>query len=146
MPVPKETARDKRIFRGSSAVEQWTVEAGPPALCAWKTCHNPVGTGRRFCNPKCKSKYFVDQRRRKLKQMAIAYKGGKCERCGYATCDAALAFHHLEPARKDFSISADGNTRSWETIRREIDKCALLCANCHAEIHARQHSSESQRV
>lgn len=131
--------KGKRTFRGSSAVEQWTVEADPTA-CAWKSCGKPVGPRRRFCGPRCKSKYFVDKRRKELKRKAVAYKGGACERCGYASCEAALSFHHLEPEHKDFAISADGSTRSWDRIRNEIDKCALLCANCHAEIHARQHA------
>jgi hypothetical protein len=133
MLVPFE--KGKRTFRGSSAVEQWTVEAGTAVRCAWKTCIRTVGAGRRFCGVSCKGKYFVDQRRKKLKRMALAYKGGACERCGYAKCGSALSFHHREPAHKDFSISADGATRSWARIRSELDKCALLCANCHAEIH-----------
>jgi hypothetical protein len=141
MAVPISNKRNnEKAFRGSSVVEQWTVKAGPHRVCAWKTCVNPVGIGRRFCDIRCKRKFFVDKRRRELKQKAIAYKGGRCERCGYATCEAALAFHHLESAHKDFSISSDGVTRSWERIRTEIDKCALLCANCHAEVHARQHA------
>lgn len=132
-------ASGKRAFRGSSAVEQWTVEAATTGFCAWKTCRERVGAGRRFCGLKCTGKFFVDHRRKRLKQMAIAYRGGKCERCGYAKCETALAFHRLDPASKDFSISADGITRSWEKVRKELDKCALVCANCHAEIHARQH-------
>ena len=107
--------------------------------CAWKTCTNKIGLGRRFYGVKCKRKYFVDQRRKKLKQMAIAYKGGACQRCGYAACEAALTFHHTEPARKDLSLSGEGMTRSWQRVRAELDKCILLCANCHAEIHSRQH-------
>jgi hypothetical protein len=49
----------------------------------------------------------------------------------------ALEFHHLNAARKDFGISSQGHTRSWSKIREELDKCVLLCANCHREVHAR---------
>ncbi len=77
----------------------------------------------------------VRKRRIKLRQMAREYKGGKCEICGYQKCDRALSFHHLNPKEKSFGVSAKGLTRSWEAIRNEIDKCILLCANCHMEIH-----------
>jgi predicted HNH restriction endonuclease len=73
--------------------------------------------------------------------MALQYMGGACCRCGYATCEAALVFHHKDPGSKDFSFSERGITRSWQRIKDELDKCVLLCANCHAEVHARQHAS-----
>jgi hypothetical protein len=47
----------------------------------------------------------------------------------------ALEFHHLESLQKDFGISSKGYTRSWVKIREELDKCVLLCANCHREVH-----------
>lgn len=67
--------------------------------------------------------------------MAIAYKGGKCQVCGYDKCVGALEFHHIDPTQKDFGISAKGYTRSWDKNRQELDKCILVCANCHREIH-----------
>lgn len=75
------------------------------------------------------------RRRKKLKQMAIDYKGGSCQKCGYNKCNGALEFHHLDPNEKDFGISAKGDTKSWERIRVELDKCILICANCHRELH-----------
>ena len=67
--------------------------------------------------------------------MAIEYKGGKCENCGYDNCRKAFEFHHIDPTTKEFTISA-GHTRSWDRMKKEIDKCVLLCANCHREVHA----------
>lgn len=78
----------------------------------------------------------VAKRRKKVREMAVAYKGGSCNRCGYNKCLEALEFHHLEPAHKDFAISQRGHSRSWERVRKELDKCVMLCANCHREIHA----------
>ena len=66
---------------------------------------------------------------------AINQKGGKCEYCGYNKNIAALDFHHINPEEKDFSISHKGHTKSWESVKKELDKCILLCANCHREIH-----------
>lgn len=72
-------------------------------------------------------------RQRKLD--AIAYLGGQCFNCGYSKCPAALEFHHKVPEEKDFTISGT-KYRRWEAIKTELDKCVLVCANCHREIHA----------
>ena len=77
----------------------------------------------------------VKKRRIKLRKMARDYKGGRCEICGYNKCDRALSFHHLDPNKKDFGLSDKGLTRSWKKIQQDIDKCILLCANCHMEVH-----------
>ena len=45
-----------------------------------------------------------------------------------------MEFHHLDPTQKDFGISSNSN-RAWEKIRIELDKCVLVCSNCHREIH-----------
>ncbi|HLO47633.1 MAG TPA: hypothetical protein VK211_04325 [Kamptonema sp.] len=54
--------------------------------------------------------------------------------CGYSKSIAALDFHHLSPKYKDFKIS--GRSVSFDTIVPELNKCILVCANCHREIHA----------
>ena len=77
----------------------------------------------------------VRKRRIKVREMAREYKGGKCEICGYNKCSRALSFHHLDPKKKNFGVAANGMTRSWEKTRKEIDKCILVCSNCHMEIH-----------
>ena len=56
--------------------------------------------------------------------------------CGYDRCETALVFHHKESDGKDFGVASKGYTRSWEKVKQELDKCMLLCSNCHAEIHA----------
>jgi len=81
-------------------------------------------------------KKAVTARRKKLKKMAIEYKGGKCIFCGYDKCNDALDFHHLNSKEKEFGLSVRGLTRSWEKIKEELDKCILVCANCHRELHA----------
>ena len=76
-------------------------------------------------------------RQLKMKQTAIRYKGGACTNCGYKRSIAALIFHHIDPSTKDFSIARKYNL-SWKRIKTELDKCELLCANCHAEVHFRK--------
>ena len=89
--------------------------------------------GRYRCK-KCSMNHVL-KRRKNLKIMSTEYKGGKCSMCGYDKCIDALEFHHLDPTKKDFSIASSGFTRSWEKIRNELDKCTLVCSNCHKEIH-----------
>ena len=91
------------------------------------------GRGYYRCT-KCRSDR-VSKRRKKVKQLLVEYKGGKCERCGYDKCISALEFHHLDPSKKDFGISGNGNTLSIERMKKEADKCILVCSNCHKEIH-----------
>ena len=78
----------------------------------------------------------VSRRRKRLREKAVQYKGGKCINCGYNRCQAALDFHHVDPSLKEFGVSMDGITRSWERVQKELDKCVLVCSNCHREIHA----------
>jgi transposase len=84
---------------------------------------------------KCRSE-AVARRRRKVKQQLVDDAGGRCSVCGYSRCIAALEFHHLVPADKSFSLSHRGVARSLDKARLEASKCALLCANCHAEVEA----------
>ena len=77
----------------------------------------------------------VAKRRKAIKEKAIEYLGGKCYFCGYNRSYAALDFHHIDEGSKKFGLSQDGLTRSWERTKQELDKCVLVCSNCHREIH-----------
>ena len=90
--------------------------------------------GRYRCK-KC-SVEAVQRRREKLKRLAVEYKGGECEVCGYKKCVNALEFHHIDPNEKEFGVGENGYTRSIQAIKKELDKCILVCSNCHREIHA----------
>jgi len=69
------------------------------------------------------------------KKKSIEYKGGECVCCGYQKYYGALQFHHLDPTVKEYQIG--GNcTVAWEKLKKELDKCILVCSICHAEIHA----------
>jgi len=78
----------------------------------------------------------VSRRRKKVKRMAIEHMGGKCVICGYSRCAAALEFHHKDQSQKDFAISNSGHCRSWDRVVAELEKCMMLCSNCHKELHA----------
>jgi hypothetical protein len=82
---------------------------------------------------KCRSEH-VARRRRKVKDILVEEAGGSCRLCGYDRYAGALEFHHLDSAKKSFSLGHKGVTRSLELAREEARKCILLCANCHAEV------------
>lgn len=88
-----------------------------------------AGHTSKLCNS-CVS----NRRRLGLKEKCIIYKGGKCEKCGYNKCLRSLAFHHKDPKTKNFNISGS-HCRKWEEIKLELDKCEILCHNCHNETH-----------
>lgn len=83
-------------------------------------------------NKKMKVKAVATWRKR-TKIKLIEYKGGCCEKCGYKKSIRSLHFHHVNPAEKDIEISGTGY--SFENLKSEVDKCMLLCANCHGEVH-----------
>ena len=70
----------------------------------------------------------------RIKARCVEYKGGQCEICGYTKCVAALEFHHRDERTKKFEVGGAYN-RSWDVVRAELDKCLLLCGNCHQEHH-----------
>lgn len=92
-------------------------------------------TGEHYCI-RCKSAKIKRERRLELKLKAIKYKGGKCAKCGYDTNTNALEFHHVDTKTKEFNISKYALGKPWAEIKIELDKCILLCANCHREVHS----------
>ncbi len=74
-------------------------------------------------------------RRFRSKAAAIKYLGGKCIKCGWHGNQAAMQFHHKDTSKKDFIIGAVAN-KSWDSIKKEMQKCVLLCANCHMIEHS----------
>ena len=75
------------------------------------------------------------QQTKSYKEQAVAYKGGSCELCNYSKCLDAMDFHHKDPTQKDFTFSR--RFPCFKTAKPELDKCMLLCANCHREEHQR---------
>lgn len=109
--------------------------------CGWRACRasftqtNKTGRTPRFCSKQCRIAHSVMQHRQRRKQRMVSYKGGKCQRCGYQTCIDALIFHHRDPKAKEFTIAGTSHVL-WDVVRQELDKCDLLCSNCHYEVHA----------
>lgn len=85
----------------------------------------------------CKSCLYFRQKERwiKRKNEAIQYKGGKCQDCNILYPYPVMEFHHLDPNEKDFDWSDLRHHGSIKLIQQELDKCALLCSNCHRMRH-----------
>jgi hypothetical protein len=69
------------------------------------------------------------------KRIFLDIKGGQCEICGYDKCPSSLVFHHLEPTKKEFRMAEVKYIKDIEIIINELNKCQLLCQNCHQETH-----------
>jgi hypothetical protein len=87
-------------------------------------------------------KNIIVSRRQKHKEMAVTYKGGACQNCGYNKATTSLCFHHVDPSTKSFSLSKGVLEKDWEAIKSELDKCQLLCQNCHREHHSLERDAE----
>jgi 5-methylcytosine-specific restriction endonuclease McrA len=93
--------------------------------------------GKKGGNAYCKPCLYAYQRNRwtQRKLKAVEYKGGKCSKCGYNKYYGALEFHHLNPKEKEFDWNKL-RLMAWDKVVVELDKCVLLCSNCHKEEHA----------
>jgi 5-methylcytosine-specific restriction endonuclease McrA len=77
----------------------------------------------------------VTLRKQAIKQLLVEESGGCCAVCGYDRCIINLTFHHVDPRTKSFGMSMR-STKALATYREELQKCVLVCANCHGEIEA----------
>jgi hypothetical protein len=75
-------------------------------------------------------------RRKRLKEEMVKVLGGGCKFCGYNKCCGALDFHHIKE-NKDEGIASLIKNASKQKILKELEKCILLCANCHRELHTK---------
>ncbi|HKV97463.1 MAG TPA: hypothetical protein VJR90_08260 [Gammaproteobacteria bacterium] len=122
-------------------MKKYFVSDGSCVICG----RSLKGRQNKYCSRKCKNsdtnnrhQNYVCQQARGLgrKLALIAERGGRCQRCGYNKNYAALAWHHKNPAEKQMELDLRAmSNRSGKALRKEIAKCELLCANCHAEIH-----------
>ena len=75
------------------------------------------------------------KRRNERKELFVRYKGNKCYDCGNTYPLCCYDFHHLDERQKLFEI-APGLDRALGVLYEEVDKCVLLCSNCHRIRHS----------
>ena len=91
--------------------------------------------GKKFDQEEYSKKRYKEIKRTS-KEYAIKYKGGCCELCGIDNLpQCCYHFHHKDPSAKKFSVSPKLAQKITDEVLEEIDKCLLLCANCHAIVH-----------
>lgn len=98
-----------------------------------KECNKEYKGGHGKLKDICSTCYRLGYRN-KTKKRAIDYKGGCCSVCGYDKYIGSLQFHHVYPENKSFIIS-DFGFNKFDSLIEELDKCILVCSNCHGEIH-----------
>jgi Zn ribbon nucleic-acid-binding protein len=81
---------------------------------------------------KSRANYFY------TKNKIVEYLGGKCQKCGYNKCLAALVAHHVNPNSKNIGMANHTRRNLWYDIVKELNKCILLCQNCHNELHYKE--------
>lgn len=94
------------------------------------------GKGKLRAECKTCHKNYVKSKYNERKEAVNEIKGVEgCVKCGEKR-SYVLDFHHKDPSKKDANISRiTSNNNKMESIYSEIEKCVVLCSNCHREFH-----------
>ena len=131
--VIERICRDCKKLKMCRWASEFTQTGKPVYKTRCDDCHNKYlsdlrkGKRARVTSQALDRKYLVKKR-------CVDYLGGHCVRCGYDHCIKAMTFHHRDPSEKAFAVSQMLD-RAWAILRAELDKCDLLCFNCHMEEH-----------
>ena len=85
----------------------------------------------------CMKCYYqvIKRKRKSLKCQAVKHAGDKCNDCGESFPDCVYDFHHTQDDKEGCVGNMTHNCRPWDVIKEEVDKCVMLCANCHRIRH-----------
>jgi len=129
---------------GKAGAKPQRTEISGHKVCTVCGINKPIGSFRvRTDRKNARQPHCIDcdtartvHRQQDIKRFCVAYKGNKCADCGYddLTNLGVFEFHHIEPEHKDFNIG-DVKNKNFQSVLTELDKCALLCANCHVKRH-----------
>ena len=144
--LPPETRqlRDEQFNRGNHYCNRCKMFKPVAEFRKCKKLYYGLKYHCKVCNkhyeqkPKTKNRAagYYKKRHNKFKRFWAEEMGGECQRCGYSEFSSGLDFHHIYPDRKDHNPTFIINTGKPERIRQELNKCTLLCANCHRGIEA----------
>ncbi len=96
--------------------------------------HRNISDKQYYEDNKKKIQHTKTKRLKRIKIEMINLLGGRCSKCGYNHCWAALEFHH-NTSDKEGNMAHIIKNKSREKALKEGKKCILLCANCHRELH-----------
>jgi hypothetical protein len=88
---------------------------------------------------KLRAKIHDDKGKKENREFIESYKANHpCKKCG-ENDPCCLDFHHLDPTLKSYSFGRlKKKAYAKKTILAEINKCIILCANCHRKLHAKR--------
>jgi hypothetical protein len=100
------------------------------------TCRDCTGDRRRgwYAANRERRQEDANTRNRSRKLKAVAHFGGVCFDCEGRYPPYVYEFHHLDPTQKDFNPSSAMSMKE-DKMWKELEKCVMLCRNCHAERH-----------
>jgi len=90
------------------------------------------GQRNSMCNRCLYVKYTRPETERKYQEIHEYQLSKGCVDCGYKKHSAALEFDHMPGTKKVFNIGEKIGSYSRDIIWAEIQKCEVVCANCHA--------------
>jgi hypothetical protein len=141
----KKSTREiaKELGLGQTTIRYWlkkySLETTPekPHKCGKCGETDPnkfYGRKKKICG-KCHNQENIRRGKEKI-QRAIEYLGGKCinPNCPGWKYNCSLDLHHKDPNEKDPNFASKRGWR-WEKLRKELDRCVLLCKNCHSALH-----------
>jgi hypothetical protein len=111
-------------------------------LCKSKVLVTDENLG--LCSKSCQYKMKAIDKKQETKEAIYKYMGSKCVRCETED-QRVFCFHHVDPSQKKFNISAKMNLK-FDLLKIELDKCIILCENCHAIVHVEKDSKYIQTV
>lgn len=112
---------------------------GYPCIC--KICNRIFKATKNIICSTCRSRY----QRYKNRNKGIEYLGGQCAICKINDYDV-LTFHHRNQEDKIFNLSANWGVAKWAKLQEELEKCDLLCNNCHQKLHRNERNANLQKI
>lgn len=109
------------------------IKEGEKCIVLCHNCHGEL-TGNNIVE--------ITKHRENKKIMMQYLNATGCKLCGYSNNNASLHFHHIIPSSKVFGICEETKNFNFSSvdnlpisIKLELDKCMVLCGNCHSNLH-----------
>lgn len=124
---------------GNMRCKDWETETIPElskCVLVCRECHNCLHKQITTSLPdRSNTAKYLTNRKELMKAKCVEYLGSRCQICGRRHAELPrYEFHHVDPKSKSFGIVRN-LSRAWESLHSELNKCALLCGNCHVSFH-----------